>query len=239
MTTPALGTPTASTPTAHAAGTVPAPVPHRAGGPRRWWDRVIAADPGLGNLQAGWRSLVSMSVSLAVGYGMSEALRVPAMLGMVVAGMMGLMSAFAVAENTAGRLARAILWMPLPYSAVLPLTSVLHPDRVLELSLMVAALALAFFLARFGTLGLLTGMMMFNAFMVGVMTDIPLRYCGDLFVIALVTSVAVPNRLGVCTTTQATSGPRCSSTAASLSISSGRASISMPAAWAIVFTVSA
>ncbi len=191
MTTPALGTPTASTPTAHAAGTVPAPVPHRAGGPRRWWDRVIAADPGLGNLQAGWRSLVSMSVSLAVGYGMSEALRVPAMLGMVVAGMMGLMSAFAVAENTAGRLARAILWMPLPYSAVLPLTSVLHPDRVLELSLMVMALALAFFLVRFGTLGLLTGMMMFNAFMVGVMTDIPLRYCGDLFAIALVTSVAV------------------------------------------------
>ncbi|MEK8174815.1 hypothetical protein NKH77_54470 [Streptomyces sp. M19] len=41
-----------------------------------------------------------MVTSLAVGYGMSGALNLPAMLAMMVSGMMGLMSAFAVAENT-------------------------------------------------------------------------------------------------------------------------------------------
>ncbi|MFG2137725.1 FUSC family protein [Streptomyces sp. NPDC048650] len=165
--------------------------PHRVGGPRRWWDGVLAADPGLGQLQAGWRSLVSMVTALAVGYGMSVALELPAMLGMMVGGMMGLMSAFVVAENTPFRLARAILWMPIPYSAVLPVAAWLHQDRVLELSLMVAALAVAFLLARFGALALLTGMMLFNAFMVGMMADIPLNLCGELFVVALVSSVAV------------------------------------------------
>ncbi|MFJ8670661.1 FUSC family protein [Streptomyces sp. NPDC093589] len=165
--------------------------PHRVGGPRRWWDWVLAADPGLGQLQAGWRSLVSMITALAVGYGMSVALDLPAMLGMMVGGMMGLMSAFVVAENTPFRLARAILWMPFPYSAVLPVAAWLHQDRVLEMSLMVVALAAAFFLARFGALALLTGMMLFNAFMVGMMANVPLNLCGELFVVALVSSAAV------------------------------------------------
>lgn len=165
--------------------------PRRVGGPRRWWDGVLAADPGLGQLQAGWRSLVSITTGLAVGYGMSVLLTLPAMLGMMVGGMMGLMSAFAIAENTPLRLTRSILWMPFPYSAVLPLTAWLHDDRALELTLMVVALALTFFLARFGSLALLTGMMLFNSFMVGVMADIPLNLCGKLFVVALVTSAAV------------------------------------------------
>ncbi|MFG2223541.1 FUSC family protein [Streptomyces sp. NPDC048644] len=165
--------------------------PHRVGGPRRWWDWVLAADPGLGQLQAGWRSLVSMITALAVGYGMSVALGLPAMLGMMVGGMMGMMSAFMVAENTPFRLARALLWMPVPYSAVLPLSAWLHHDRVLELGLMVVALAVAFFLARFGALALLTGMMIFNAFMVGMMANIPLNLCGELFVVALVSAAAV------------------------------------------------
>ncbi|WP_406136092.1 FUSC family protein [Streptomyces sp. NBC_01089] len=165
--------------------------PRRVGGPRRWWDGVLAADPGLGQLQAGWRSLVAITTGLAVGYGMSVALTLPAMLGMMVGGMMGLMSAFAIAENTPLRLTRSILWMPFPYSAVLPLAAWLHDDRALELTLMVVALALTFFLARFGSLALLTGMMLFNSFMVGMMANIPLNLCGKLFVVALVSSAAI------------------------------------------------
>ncbi|MEV8566983.1 FUSC family protein [Streptomyces sp. NPDC051322] len=165
--------------------------PRRVGGPRRWWDGVLAADPGLGQLQAGWRSLVSVTTGLLVGYGMSVALTLPAMLGMMVGGMMGLMSAFAIAENTPLRLTRAILWMPFPFSAVLPLAAWLHQDRVLELTLMVVGLSLTFFLARFGPLALLTGMMLFNSFMVGMMANIPLNLCGKLFVVALVSSAAI------------------------------------------------
>ncbi|MFD7920058.1 FUSC family protein [Streptomyces sp. NPDC059740] len=192
MTTPATTRPdTTAGGTGRAASRSGSIAPHRVGGPRRWWDWVLAADPGLGQLQSGWRSLVSMVTSLAVGYGMSVALGVPAMLGMMVGGMMGLMSAFAVAENTPLRLTRAILWMPFPYSAVLPLSAWLAPHRPLELTLMGAALALTFFLARFGTMYLLTGMMLFNAFMVGMMAGVPLALCDKMFVIALVSAAAV------------------------------------------------
>ncbi|WP_371790479.1 FUSC family protein [Streptomyces sp. NBC_01471] len=183
-------------PAARTGGSV---APSRVGGPRRWWDGVLAADPGLGQLQAGWRSLVAVTTGLAVGYGMSVALTLPAMLGMMVGGMMGMMSAFAIAENTPLRLTRSILWMPFPYSAVLPLAAWLHQDRALELTLMVVALALTFFLARFGSLALLTGMMLFNSFMVGMMANIPLNLCGKLFVVALVSSAAIlASRLLLC-----------------------------------------
>ncbi|MFG2595978.1 FUSC family protein [Streptomyces sp. NPDC048462] len=182
---PPTGTP------APAAGVPRAVAPRRVGGPRRRWDWVLAADPGLGQLQAGWRTLVAMVTALAVGYGMARALDIPAMIGMMVGGMMGLMSAFAVAENTWQRLTRAILWMPFPYAAVLWLAAELHDDRGLEISLMVGALALTFFLARFGQLYLLTGMMLFNGLMVGMMANIPAGMAGKAFAVALVSAVAV------------------------------------------------
>ncbi|MET9496187.1 FUSC family protein [Streptomyces sp. NPDC006552] len=173
--------------------------PHRVAGPRRWWDWVLAADPGLGQLQAGWRSLVAMVTSLAVGYGMAEALKIPAMIGMMVAGMMGLMSAFAVAENTWDRLARAILWMPFPYTAVLWLCATLNGQRVPQMILMISALALTFFLARFGPMALITGMMLFNGLMVGMLAGIPAALVGKAFAVALVSAAAVlATRLLLC-----------------------------------------
>lgn len=165
--------------------------PRRVGGPRRRWDWVLAADPGLGQLQSGWRTLVAMVTSLAVGYAMAGALDIPAMIGMMIGGMMGLMSAFAVAENTWQRLTRAILWMPFPYAAVLWLAAELHDDRRLEIGLMVGALALTFFLARFGQMYLLTGMMLFNGLMVGMMANIPAGMSGKALLVALVSAAAV------------------------------------------------
>ncbi|MEV1021272.1 FUSC family protein [Streptomyces sp. NPDC050264] len=187
MTTPDT-LPDTSTPHAAAATDL---APHRVAGPRRWWDWVLAADPGLGQLQSGWRSLVAMVTSLAVGYGMAEALKIPPMIGMMVAGMMGLMSAFAVAENTWDRLARAILWMPFPYTAVLWLCASLNGQRVPQMVLMIAALALTFFLARFGPMALLTGMMLFNGLMVGMLAGIPAALVGKAFAVALVSAAAV------------------------------------------------
>ncbi|MEU4657516.1 FUSC family protein, partial [Streptomyces sp. NPDC023723] len=181
---------------AHPAGTL---APRRVGGPPRRWDWVLAADPGLGRLQAGWRTFVAMVTALATGYGMARALDLPAMIGMMVGGMMGLMSAFAVAENTWQRLARAILWMPFPYAAILYLAAELHDERALEIGLMVVALALTFFLARFGQLFLLTGMMLFNGLMVGMMANIPASMSGQAFVVALVAAAAVlATRLLLC-----------------------------------------
>lgn len=180
--------PTATRPT-------PAPprvrTPHRVSGPRHWWDWVLAADPGLDHLQAGWRSLVSMTVGLAVGYATAHALDIPAMLGLMVGGMMGMMSAFVIAENTVAKLARACLWMPIPFSAALTFSAWLSTDRVLHLCLLVVALAVAFSLLRFGLLGLLGGMMVFIAFMVGLIVAVPLEDCGRMSVIAMASAAAV------------------------------------------------
>ncbi|MFF3489874.1 FUSC family protein [Streptomyces sp. NPDC002795] len=165
--------------------------PHRVAGPRRWWDWVLAADPGLGQLQTGWRTLVAMVTALTVGYAMAEALGIPDMIGMMVAGMMGLMSAFAVAENTWDRLARAILWMPFPYTAALWLCATMNGNRVPQMVLMVAALAVTFLLARFGAIPLVTGMMLFNGMMVGMLAGIPVALVGKAFAVALVSAAAV------------------------------------------------
>ncbi|MFJ3640203.1 FUSC family protein [Streptomyces sp. NPDC090108] len=152
---------------------------------------MLALDPGLGQTQAGWRTLVSMITALAVGHGMSHALGVPAVLGMTAGGVLGLVGAFLIAENTPGRLARAVLWMPVPFGAVLPLSAWLRPYRLPSLCLLVVALVLIMVLARFGPLGLLTGTLVFVAFVVGAMAAVPLSECGPLFALSLVTSVAL------------------------------------------------
>ncbi|MFD7996754.1 FUSC family protein [Streptomyces mexicanus] len=188
---------TARQDTDHSTGASPARAvrtdlaPRRVSGPHRWWDWVLVTDPGLGQVQAGWRTLVAMVTSLAVGYGMAQALAVPTMIGMMVAGMMGLMSAFAVAGNSWIQLARPILWMPFPYTAVLWLAATLHGDRTLEIGLDAAALAVTFLLARFGPMALLTGMMLFNGLMVGIIAQIPSAMVGKAFAVALVSASAV------------------------------------------------
>ncbi|MFD7179671.1 FUSC family protein [Streptomyces sp. NPDC059904] len=160
---------------------------------------MLAADPGLGQIQAGWRTLVSMAVAMAVSYGMSRALDVPAMLGMMTGGVLGLLGSYNIAENTPTRLARAFLWMPVPFSAALPVSAWLAPHRVPTLCLLVVALVLMMALARLGPLGLLTGILIFVAFIMGEMAAVPLSECAPLFVIALVTSMALlATRLLLC-----------------------------------------
>ncbi|TGN79439.1 FUSC family protein [Streptomyces bauhiniae] len=166
-------------------------LPGRVGGPPRWWDWALALDPGLGRLQTGWRVLLSMITSLTVGYGLSRALGLPAVLGMTVGGVLGLVSAFLIAENTRGRLARALLWLPVPFSAALPVSAAVRPYRVASMCLLVVGLVLVMVLARFGPLGLLSGTLIFVALLVGEMIPLPLAQCGDLFGVAVGTAVAL------------------------------------------------
>lgn len=165
--------------------------PRRIGGPRRLWDWVFTADPGLGHLQAGWRSLVSMVVGFAGGYEMASVLHIPTMLGLMIGGTLGLISTIVITDNTPPLLARSMLWMPIPFSAATSVSVWLHPHRVLEMWLAVASMALLLFLVRFGPLGLVTGVMTFAPFLIGLTTNIPLDDCGKLAVVSLVTAVAL------------------------------------------------
>ncbi|MFD7379860.1 FUSC family protein [Streptomyces mirabilis] len=190
-----MSTSTTETPQADAAvdaaGPPPVHVPHRVSGPIRWWDWVLAADPGLLQLQAGWRALVSMSVALTAGYELSDPLGVPVFLSMLLGGLMGFLSCFLVAEKTPLRLARAILWMPLPFSAVLPLVLWLHPHRILSMCLIGLLAAMIFVLARFGPIWLTAGTMMFAASMFGMVAPIPLALWWRILILGIATTVAM------------------------------------------------
>jgi hypothetical protein len=189
-----LSTPAVADPASAADPADPGPlhVPDRVGGPRRWWDWILAADPGLAALQTGWRSLVCLPAGLAVGYAMAHAVGIPVMFGLMVGGITGLVSSIAVAENSPLRLAGASLWMPFPFSAALTLASWLHPHRTLETCLLVVVLALQFLLMRYvPPFGLLAGIALLVGVMIASLTVIPLGYCGWIFLVAVVAAAAV------------------------------------------------
>jgi hypothetical protein len=168
-------------------------------GPRHWWDWVLAFDPGLANLQAARRTLVSLVVGFATGYAMAHAVGIPTALGLSLGGMMGIVSATTIAENTPMRLVRAMIWTPFPACAALALGVWLHPHRVLEMSAVVATMALFFYLPRYGTLGLVTGINAFVFCLFGGMTPLPLHYCGRLAIVVGTVSVAMlAARLALC-----------------------------------------
>ncbi|MER5917657.1 FUSC family protein [Streptomyces sp. NPDC001982] len=135
--------------------------------------------------------LVCLSVGLTVGYELSHPLGVPVFLSMTLGAVMGQVIPSVVAENTPLRLARAVLWTPLPFCALLPLALWLHPHRILSMCLLGLVTAMVFVLARFGQIWLITGIMMFVASMVGSVVTIPLALCGRIFLLVIATAAAV------------------------------------------------
>ena len=143
--------------------------------------------------------LVSLVVGFATGYGMAHAVGIPTALGLSWAASWPSSARLMVAENTPTRLMRAMLWMPFPACAGLVLGVWLHPHRVLEMCLVVATMALFFYLPRYGTLGLLAGVSVFAFFLFGSAAPIPLYYCGRLALAVGIVAVAMlAARLALC-----------------------------------------
>jgi hypothetical protein len=112
-------------------------------------------------------------------------------LSLLLGGVMGLMGWFLIAEKTPLRMARAMLWMPLPFSALLPLAAWLHPHRIPGMCLMGLLAAVMFVLARLGPIWLITGAMMFAASMLGVAVTIPVALCGRILILSVCSVAAV------------------------------------------------
>jgi hypothetical protein len=72
--------------------------------------------------------VVSLVVGFTTGYGMAHALGIPSALGASLGGVIGIVSAFIIAENTPKQPMIAQLWMPFPASAALTLGAWLHPS---------------------------------------------------------------------------------------------------------------
>lgn len=160
-------------------------------GPPRWWDWVLAFDPGLANLQAAWRAVVSLITAFATGYGMAKALDITPQLGLSAGGVLAMVSSLMINEPTAKRLARSLLFMPIPASAALALGVWIHPHRVVGIWLIVATMTVWFYVVRYGSLGLLAGTMGFAFLLFGTITPMPMEDVGWLALIAAVAAVAL------------------------------------------------
>ncbi len=160
---------------------------------------VLAADPGLGRLQTGWRTAVSMVAGLAAGYGMAVLLGAPVLFGLMVGGMQGMITSITVGENTPGGLAKWLLWTVIPFSGGLALSAALHAHHTVELGVLVVVLAAQLYVTRLGKIGLYSAAVFFSAYLSGVIIGIPPSALGGLVIIAVTVVLAlVAARLVLC-----------------------------------------
>jgi hypothetical protein len=152
---------------------------------------VLAFDPGLANLQAAWRNLVSLVVAFATGYGMAHAVDVTPRLGLTVGGILAMVSSLMIHEGNVKRLARLLLFLPFPASGALALGVWLQPHRVVDMWLVAATIAVWFYVVRYGPFGLFAGVMSFSFLLFGTISPMPMQDAGRLALIAAAVAVAL------------------------------------------------
>lgn len=137
-------------------------------------DWFSVRDPGWGRAQMGWRTLVGLVAGLAAGYFVAPALGLPALLGLVFGGLLGLLTGLVVADAPAGELARHLAWY-LPAFALTQLLGVwLAPHKAAGLALLVVVVFLQGYLSRFGHDGHSFGVALFAFYLVGLLAPISL-----------------------------------------------------------------
>jgi hypothetical protein len=67
-------------------------------------------DPGWGQAQMAWRTLVGLVAGMATGYFVAPALGLPTLLGLTFGGLLGLLPGLLVADAPAGELASSLAW---------------------------------------------------------------------------------------------------------------------------------
>jgi hypothetical protein len=73
-------------------------------------DWLSVRDPGWGQAQMAWRTLVGLVAGMATGYFVAPALGLPTLLGLTFGGLLGLLPGLLVADAPAGELASSLAW---------------------------------------------------------------------------------------------------------------------------------
>ena len=144
-------------------------------GVRSGTDWFSVRDPGWGRAQMGWRTLVGLVAGLAAGYFVAPALGLPALLGLVFGGLLGLLPGLLVGDAPAGELARHLAWYLPPFALAQLLGIWLAPHKAAGLALIVVAAFLQAYLARFGHDGLSFGIAFFAFYLNGLLAPISLQ----------------------------------------------------------------
>ena len=131
----------------------------------------------------GWRTLVALVAGLATGYFVAPAVGLPALLGLVFGGVLGLLTGLIVADAPAGELAGHLAWFVPPFALAQLLSVWLAPHKTAGLALIVVAAFLQAYLSRFGHDGHSVGIALFAFYFSGLLAPISLpEYPGALAV---------------------------------------------------------
>jgi uncharacterized membrane protein YccC len=139
----------------------------------------------------GWRTLVGLVAGLATGYFVAPALGVPAVLGLVFGGLLGLLPGLLVGDAPAGELARHLAWYLPPFALGQLLGIWLAPHKAAGLALIVVAAFLQAYLSRFGHDGHSFGVALFAFYLAGLLAPISLQVYPGALAVAVAAVAAI------------------------------------------------
>jgi len=178
---------------------------------RAYTDRLVASDPGINRLLNAGRVLVAVGVTIAVEYGfmhLTHAMwtgsptqqRGITLLGMLIGGIVAMMSALAVLDTSPRAQAVTLVLVPVPMLAAMALAVELSGDRTVGLVVLSVVIGVGTyarkFAARFGPRAFLYGVLLFMGYFFGFMAagEIALH---DLGWVAAILWVAVAVNLAL------------------------------------------
>jgi uncharacterized membrane protein YgaE (UPF0421/DUF939 family) len=165
-------------------------------------DLLVGSDPGLSQLRMALLTVLSIGIGLGLAYlfvRLTGGLQLPAhsapapvlsaadhallLVSMLLAGLVAMLAGFVVQEPALGGQALSSVLLPVPMAATLVLGLLAGPYRVPSLVFVVAALAVAVYLRRFGQRGFGAGMAVFFGAFLGFFlhTELGLRDAGWVF----------------------------------------------------------
>jgi hypothetical protein len=139
----------------------------------------------------GWRTLVGLVAGLAAGCFVAPALGLPALLGLVFGGLLGLLPGLLVGDAPAGELARHLAWYLPPFALAQLLGIWLAPHKAAGLALIVVAAFLQAYLPRFGHYGHSFGIALFAFYLSGLLAPISLQVYPRFLAVAAVAVAAI------------------------------------------------
>jgi hypothetical protein len=134
---------------------------------------------------------VGLVAGLAAGYFLAPALGLPASLGLVFGGLLGLLPGLLVGDAPAGELARHLAWYLPPFALAQLLGIWLAPHKAAGLALIVVAAFLQTYLSRFGHDGHSFGIALFAFYLNGLLVPISLQVYPRALAVAVAAVTAV------------------------------------------------
>src|SRR5579884_2307658 len=139
---------------------------------RRWWDRLVAADPGLIRLRLALRTTTAVALSFAVLHSLALAVRLPGTI--IVLGLVeSLFGSVSVRDPEAARQRGTLLLTPFPAAAGFALGTALAPFKMWSDVAFLVIIFAAVAIRRWGMRATALGFLAFIPYFIGNYLHLP------------------------------------------------------------------